>query len=418
MITWAALRSSAAPWLVLPALVYAGLYVGASTPNMTPEYGVSSGELAAYGLAVIAPAVAGAAAWDAGRHRLLGALRTVGARGRARQFLRAAVPAATLHLVLVASMLVMARWGVGVWPSGAAGWLAVAHLLVLPAGWLVIGWFLGEVLPRSAAAPVAAIGCWSWLSLPHAVEPPWIRHLGGLISSGSSIMDLRRPSAYLVPWAVTAGVALALWLFVHARRRAWGAALGVLVLTVTLVTGRALVHDWGFDRPTSPRNVALTCVGEAPRVCVPPEYGRHAERLREDALVPLARLAAAGVTPPRELRFTSGEDRLEPGTWPLYWGPPRIGSPPPADPYEAEPAESSVVGTAALAGRTDCRAPTSLAAGWASLVIGKDERAVRPTMSDADWAVLQEVRRLPAEKQLGWFERGTASGELCERAVG
>jgi hypothetical protein len=153
-------------------------------------------------------------------------------------------------------------------------------------------------------------------------------------------------------------------------------------------------------------------------VCVPPEYGRHAERLRASALAPLARLAAAGVTPPRELRSIPDKDRLAPGTWPLFWGPPRIDSPPPADPYEAEPAEQAVVGTAVLAGRTDCYAPTSVATGWASLVIGKDERTVRPTLSDADWAALQEDRRLPAEKQLGWFERGTASGELCERAVG
>ncbi|TLQ44681.1 DUF7224 domain-containing protein [Streptomyces marianii] len=415
MITWANLRSSAALWLALPALFYAGLYIDDVTYTAPSRYGVESGELAAYGMAIIAPAVAGAAAWEAGRHRLLGALRIVGARRLPHQLFRAVTPVLILHLLLIVGALVMARRAVGVWP-GDAGWLAVAHLVVLPLGWMIIGWCLGEVLPRSIAAPIAGIGCWAWLSVPHTLATAWVRHLGGFIDGTSTVTDVRLPAAYAVPWAVVAGMGLALWLFVHMRRRAWGAAVGVLVLAITFVTGRIMVADWGYQRPTSPRSVAMTCVGDAPRVCVPPEYKQYAEQLRRDALVPLARLKAAGLTSPQELRITSDTVPLKPGTWPLFWSLPPLHSQADPDQYAVSLAQSAVVGTAARAG-TDCRQGSAVPSAWAALVIGVDEPAMRQAMLDTDWAALQEVRRLPAKEQLDWFGKAAASGEPCSRGV-
>lgn len=121
MITWANLRSSSAPWLALPALFYVSLYIDDVTYTVPSKYGVEAGELAAYGMAVIAPAVAGAAAWEAGRHRSLGAIRTTGARRLAQQLLWGATPVLILHLLLVAGALVMARRAVGVWPGEPGG---------------------------------------------------------------------------------------------------------------------------------------------------------------------------------------------------------------------------------------------------------------------------------------------------------
>ncbi|MFE4061013.1 hypothetical protein ACFXP3_32765, partial [Streptomyces sp. NPDC059096] len=223
MITWANLRASAAPWLVLPVLVYAGLYINDATHTAPSKYGVHSGELAAYAIAVIAPAVAGAAAWEAGRHRGLGALAATSRRGATRLFLRAVGPVLMLQLVLLIGSLVLAHRAVGVLPGGT-GWLGVAHLIVLPLGWLVIGWSLGLVLPRSVAAPTAGIACWAWLSIPHAMHAnSWLRHLGGFLDGLSSVTDVRTPAAYLVPWGVVTGLALAFWILSKTRRRVWAA---------------------------------------------------------------------------------------------------------------------------------------------------------------------------------------------------
>ncbi|TXS33625.1 hypothetical protein EAO71_02725 [Streptomyces sp. ms191] len=416
MITWANLRASAAPWLALPALFYVGLYIDDVTYTAPSGYGVQSGELAAFAVAIIAPAVAGAAAWEAGRHRRLGAMRTTSARRIPVQLLRAAAPVLTLQLVLVAGALVVARTAVGVWPGGT-GWLAVAHLVVLPLGWLVIGWCLGLVLPRSIAAPAVGISCWAWLSMPHAMANPWMRHLGGFIDGTSTVTDVREPAVFIVPWLIVAGFALAFWSLAGVRRRPWIAAVGILGAIATFTAGRSLVIDWGYRPPTSPRHVAPVCTGQAPRVCVPPEYEPYAAQLRRDALTPLGRLKDAGIPAPQELRVASAVTPLEPGTWPLFWSLPPFGGGGDRVQYTVDLAESAVSGAAALAGVTDCRQPGSPAAAWAALAMGVDEGVIRQGMLPADWAALQKVRGLPVHEQARWFNKTAVSQKHCVRVV-
>lgn len=416
MITWANLRASAAPWLALPALFYVGLYIDDVTYTAPSGYGVQSGELAAFAVAIIAPAVAGAAAWEAGRHRRLSAMSTTSARRFPVQLLRAAAPVLTLQLVLSAGALVVARRAVGVWPGGT-GWLAAAHLVVLPFGWLIIGWCLGLILPRSIAAPAVGISCWAWLSMPHAMANPWLRHLGGFIDGTSTVTDVRKPAVFVVPWLVVAGLALAFWSLTGVRRRPWIAAVGILVAAATFTAGRSLVIEWGYRPPTSPRHVALACTGQAPRVCVPPEYEPYAEQLRRDALTPLGRLKDAGIPAPRELRVTSAALPLKPGTWPLYWSLPPLNGGGDRVQYTADLAESAVSGAAALAGVADCRQPGSPAAAWAALAMGVNEGAIRQGMLPADWAALQKVRGLSVHEQARWFNKAAVSQKHCVQVV-
>lgn len=412
MITWANVRASSAPWLLLPVLIYAWLYIDDATFTAPSRYGVESGELASHAIAIVAPAIAAAAAWEAGRHRLLGALSRTGRRGPLRQFLRAVTPVLILLFTLVAGTLVMARKAVGVWPAGA-GWLAVAHLLVMCIGWLVIGWSLGLLMPRSIAAPLAGIGCWAWLSMPHAMAAPWVRHLGGFIDGNSSVNDLLDPAVYLVPWGVLAGLTLAFSVLARMQPRALATVIAVAILTGTIIAGRAAVTDWGYGNPQGARNVTLACDGKAPKVCVPPEYAPHARKLRQDSLDPLRRLEKAGLVAPKELRITSQRKPLPPGTWPLDWSLPPLGAQEDPGDFIADLAESAVSGTALRAGVRDCREPGSLEAAWAALTAGFNAMEMQRSMLPADWAALQKIRKLPAAEQTTWFTKSVLSQRHC-----
>ncbi|MFF9866009.1 hypothetical protein ACF1G0_11370 [Streptomyces sp. NPDC013953] len=413
MLTWAEIRASMALWLVGPAMVYVLLYIDDAALPFPSGYGVESGELAAHAVVVIAPVVAAAAAWAAGRHRHMEAMALASPRRRPVQVLRATAPAWILHGILAVGAVVMARLHVGVWPSGS-GWLAVAHVMVLPVGWLFIGWWAGRLLPRSIAAPLVGAGCWTWMAFSHAISIPWVRHLAGFVSATSPMTDVQRPSVYVVPWCAAAGLAAAVRVLVIPHRRAVGMTSSVLVLCAVLAGGRWTVADWGYGLHTAPRDIALACAGQAPRVCAPPEYGPYVEELRRDSLEPIARLRAAGIPAPEELRITSRESRIEPGVWPLY------GWMPPAPHPEGTTGASTdaliggaIAGTAARSGVTDCEMPGTPVGFWAALVITGDDEAVRAGMLPEEWDKLRAVRQKSPAEQARWFTDSVVSRKYC-----
>ncbi|MFI5619501.1 hypothetical protein [Streptomyces sp. NPDC051567] len=413
MITWANLRASAAPWVVLPALVYAGLYITANRISVPTAYGVEAGEVVAQALPVVVGAAAAVAAWEAGRHRLLGAFPATAARGAPRQFVWAVTPVVALQAVLLAVSFLLAAKTVGALPSGAAGWLGVAHAVVLPLGWTAIGWRLGHILPRSLAAPVAGIGGWMFLSFPQGMANPWLRHLGGFIDGFSSPTDTRSPLAYLVPWAVLCGLVLAFWLPALVRQRVPAISLGFALVIATILLGRGAVADWGYFRPSDARIVTPVCAGETPRVCLPPEYASYTDGIRKDLTEPLTKLRDAGVPMPRELLLTSSKEPLKPGVWPLIWSLPLADGQADPDSFRADLAESAVTGTSVSAGVTPCRRPGSMPAAWAALVVGVNEKNVRGAMPPLAWQEITQIRTLPREQQVAWFTEAARTQKHC-----
>lgn len=195
---------------------------------------------------------------------------------------------------------------------------------------------------------------------------PWLRHLGGFIDGFSSPTDTRSPLAYLIPWAVLCGLVLAFWLPALVRQRVAAISLGVALAIATILLGRGAVADWGYFRPSEARIVTPVCAGEAPRVCLPPEYASHADGIRKDLTEPLAKLQAVGVPMPGELLLASSKEPLKPGVWLLIWSLPLAHGQADPDSLRADLAESAVTGTAVSAGVTPCRLPGSPPASWAS----------------------------------------------------
>ncbi|MFJ4902539.1 hypothetical protein [Streptomyces sp. NPDC088727] len=381
-------------------------YVGGNNFSGVHGYGPSSGELAAWGITVITPAVAGAASWEAGRQKVLGNIREASARSVVRQWFWAIRPVIALHLSLVAAALVLAKLTVGVWPSGA-GLLAVGHLLVVPFGWMIIGWVMGLLCPRAVAAPAVTVGSWAWLAVPASISSPAWRHLGGFVIEGSTLTDTLDPLAYFIPWLVTAGFAGAFFVMAGARRRPWLVAASAALLAGTLVGGRNLVADWGFSPPTDARLGHTVCIGRAPAVCVPEEYEAEAAGIRRNSLPTLKALEASEVPLPKTLRLASADLAPEPGTWPLYWSPENT-----IEQLNFDLARSAVTGTAALHGVHDCRQP-SIAATWALLKVGVNEKEVQESTSPQEWAQLLRIRELSTEKQANWFTSTVQDQKHC-----
>ncbi|KQX40647.1 hypothetical protein ASD97_39740 [Streptomyces sp. Root63] len=406
MISLGNLRASSVPWLILPALFYLNSFVTAGNFWGVHGYGLASGEFASWGITAIVPAVAGAAAWEAGRQRHVEDLRRVSSRGPVRQWLWASRPVFALHLVLVVGALIMTRMTVGVWPS-ASGLLAVGHLLVIPCAWIVIGWVVGVLCPRAVAALIAAVGSWVWLAIPQSMSAPAWRHLNGFITENSTLTDTLDPLVYLVPWLVTAGLTVAVVLIVGVRRRPWLVVVSVAVLAATILTGRSFVSDWGHSPLAHARVGHTVCVGKSPTLCLPEEYEGKAASLRNSSLPALEELRASGVPSPRTLRLASDELDLEPGTWPLYWSPENS-----TEQLRVDLARSAVAGVAALHGIRDCRQPY-LADTWALLVVGIDEEDVRASVPEQDWKQVQRIRQLPAEQQAQWFSKAAQDQTHC-----
>ncbi|MYY13200.1 hypothetical protein GT204_31030 [Streptomyces sp. SID4919] len=406
MIFLGNLRASAAPWLLLPGLLGLVLYVDGDTLREAQGYAVGAGELAAFGIVAIAPMVAGAAAWEAGRHRHLRELHSVSVRGTVRRWLRAIAPVLLLHVLLVVAAVVLARSIAGVWPGGQ-GWWGVLHLLVVPGEWLVIGWVLGLSCPRAVAAPVAAAVPWIVLPTTHAVSAPSLRHLGGFVLEGSTLTDVRDPLVYVIPWLTTAALVVAVVLLAGTRRRPWLPVVSAAVALAALFAGRAVVADWGDTPLREPRSGHTVCEGGAPAICLPREYAGHLDEVRHAALPRLAALQEAGVPMPVKISMVSPALKPVPGTWPLSWGPDV-----PAEEFDLVLARSAVGGTAARQGIRDCGWPSS-AGAWAMLVMGAPEAKVRDDLPDEERAEMRRVRALPADQQVDWFTSTAREQKHC-----
>ncbi|WP_405643385.1 hypothetical protein [Streptomyces uncialis] len=406
MIFLANLRASAAPWLLVPGLLGLVLYVNGDRLGVPRGYAVGTGELAGLGVIAIAPMVAGAAAWEAGRHRHLRELHSVSVRGTVRRWLRAIAPVLLLHVLLVAGAVVLARSITGVWP-GAEGWWGVSHLLVVPGEWLVIGWVLGLLCPRAVAAPLAAAVPWLAPAATYAMSPPALRHLGGLVSEGSTLTDVLDPLVYVVPWLTVAALAVAVVLLAGARRRPWLPVVSAAVALGALVGGRAAVADWGDSPLRQPRNGHTVCEGSTPVICLPREYAGHLDEVRRAALPRLDALREAGLPMPERVSMVSPALKPVPGTWPLSWGPDL-----PAEEFDVVLARSAVSGTAARHGIRDCGWLSS-AEAWPMLVMGVPEAKVHDDLLDEERAEMLRVRALPAGQQVDWFTSNVRERKHC-----
>lgn len=401
MIIWHQLRRSAAQWVILPAALFVYLYMQSAVSTVPSHYGIESGESTIYALATIAPAVAACAAWDSGRMRPVRHMLTTSSRSRWSLLLFIGTPLAALEAALLVLAVVLARINTGVLPSGA-GWTALAHMIIVPAEWAVIGWYAGGRLHRSIAAPAAAALCWTWLTMPHAMSNAWLRHLGGFIDGTSTITDVHRAEIYFVPWIFTGCLIAVTWLLTRTGPRRVFLPAGTGAAAVALLAGYAAVSGWGYSNPETVRAVHSVCSGTSPQICVPPEYRSYIPQIRHSTQGPLSALAAAGVTQPKRMEILSPSAKPAPGVWRLHWSLPTVHQQAEYHTAADVMAVSAVEGTAAQHGKHSCGGPSAPELVWATAVAGnKDE--VRKETDPQLWSLVGPVLDEPVKQQSAWF---------------
>ncbi|MFD9886990.1 hypothetical protein ACFWZT_36640 [Streptomyces alboflavus] len=429
----ALVRTCSALWAAPPAL---GLVLFYFYVSFSRDYEFTRGDIA-YALEIVsfvldplyALAYATAsclAAWESGRTKRAGVWASAPARNRYAVAAQALLPV----LVLAWSMLVLPV-GLGLLGEGTAftpdcvPLLSMALFVTAAHG--VIGFAVGLVVPRLIAAPLLAMTVFYGVaSSASSGEHMWPRHVSGAFSSVLAFGERTTWTALAPHFLFAGGIALGVALLgVTARNRAIRAAVPVIACGVALtgtLTAYGIAKDWGHTAPLSIGHARMTCVGSAPRVCVPAAGGAEPAKARADAEAVLTGLASAGV---RVARPTTISDSVvngvhpRPSTRSTWWLPLTTSQREATTRYQV----------LSQAVRFPCASTTDEVASrsatlWAAGNIGEQRRYLkgqREELAQFDngaevIALIQErvakVRRSSAAAQASWYE-----GELA-RACG
>lgn len=407
------LHRSPVLWCGLPILALALFYASDVESYPTTRFGGDSFYWAQYAATAVCGPIAGLAAWQAGRLRVGGVWQTAPVRHRHRIALDALRPVLALVAVVNLATFTLTSLHFGAAPRlGDLG--GIGMMLTAQVALLVVGFGIGSVLPRAVSVPVAVVGLTLWLTLPPSLDDPTYRHLTGMLSNAPTYVDDPAPAALLAPVLLSAGAIAAVLLAARFGGILPRVAVVAACLTAAAVPAHALVADAGFETPTVPRSTAhQSCEGESPRICVPDEFADSLPELRKAANTALPRFQAVGITPPKEITYTSQDVKPNAGTWRIQL----------EAPISAHQLTDRVV-TALVPAYRECpNLPDDLAppstgplTAWLRLTAGAERTAVERAHSDRTLARVDSVREQDHPAQLRWVEIQRRAMSSCDTA--
>lgn len=264
---------------------------------------------------LIAPVVAGAAAWEAVALRR--ASEAVRAAGRSTAFAGAVaariLACAGIGLALGVVPVVAAIWraqGVGLPPREAVLTIVPAAAQVVAV--VLVSFALAARWPRPVVVPVLSVGWFGALIAANVSLPERVARTGG---ATASLLGLHVPPAtqalQVVVGLLVSGAALGLVWSRSVRPASpalrWAAIAGPIVALLGVVglqpPGRPL-----FER----RPVEVTCWGSRPAWCVAPSYAGAVDVLRTRTAPALREVRAVGARPPaRIIQGRAGRTTVE-----------------------------------------------------------------------------------------------------------
>jgi len=288
--------------LLPPAVFLTVLYM--SRQAVGPDYyGLARVAQAASASAIVVPICAGLAAWEGWRLRSAKVEMLAPARSEAAMAVRALAPIGVLALAAFAGALVLML------SSGPSVQVSDSKVLLVPAavvlGHVALAYAAGRALPAVFAVPLAVVGSWLWLVYPISLEPVWLRHLTGYLSTCCDTSTVLAQGAFLAPIGIALACCAAAPILLSRLPRAARIGCASGIVAVAIAGGVALVDHLGSE-PTAARPPAdLVCRGSDPRVCVWPEHDAVAPLLAQRAHRIRARLRAAGIATPDVVKEAS-----------------------------------------------------------------------------------------------------------------
>lgn len=393
------------PVLILLALAYAS-----STLPATPDpYAPALTAAGAWTVAIVAPACAACAAWESGRLR------------RAEWF---ALPhvRSTMKIVFATIVPILCVGGVAITVAILSKHLAAEEFVVpdlrIAGGTLfiltahtLIGFALGKVLPVVIAAPSVLVAGYVWMVMPAALEPLWLRHLTGDLSSCCDIaydLSLRALAGSTI---VAGGMIGTVVILLGRRLKRWHILVASVPTIVGFIGGASLVNDLSYAAVANRDPSALVCADAPLRVCVWPE---HDERLDESAAVATKAVSTwqqFGIDTPKE--FSEGNrSMLSPDsrTFGIWSGAQRseiLASL--AYAILPSPPDCAVTGTAPY----PAGAIGPYIHLWLIDITGMSSAHVRDSFPPEIVSAVDAVQTLPIDQQRNWVAQNFAALRSC-----
>lgn len=390
------LRVSSVAWVLLPTLVVSWVMTEDRTRFAVEGYGAAAANSALEALFVPAAACAGCAAWEAWRLRRAGIWRLPHGRGRYAVAANALAPVALLGAAGLLTSLASAWVELRAVPDLAGVPMLLTGVLVLVSH-SAVGFLLGSLLPGLLSAPLMLLASYLWMGMPATMEPP-LRYLNGLPTGSVQVTETFAVGSWAAPGLLALGLVAGTMAAVAPLLRQ--VAVRVLAaagcVTAAALGAYAIVADWEYEPRTVPRAFTPVCAGEAPAVCVPPEYRAALPGAREaaDEVIPL--LAAAGFTVPERIVMQSDRAPLPENSWLFY-----------SDPTLTAGQHRESIAFSPLPWHPPCSFATttdwdleSTARAWLWLTAGEPETFNR---HDEHLRAAEEIRALPVAEQQEWF---------------
>lgn len=303
------LRTSSATWILPLAIGVTLFYYHVS---FSYDYPASRGiipyspEVVSFALnpaASLAYATASSmSAWEAGRLQRDRVWEAAPVRSRVAIASRLLLPVVCVSWLMLLLPVTMGsvQEGVALTP---ASFPLLAMTLTVSLAHAVIGFGIGNVVPRLIATPALALGVFYLVAASASSgEQMWPRHLSGefhgVLPFGTQLTWNALYPHVLCAGGVAAGIFVCLFTprksaFTRRATPVIGTCTALIAVSISIFS----VKDWNHTPPLSVGHARMNCAGENPRVCVPEAGGVNPVMTRKEILVPLVDLQDKNAQP-------------------------------------------------------------------------------------------------------------------------